>query len=169
MTQDSSKTVSAPEFRALCGRFATGVAVITARRDTGRLEGVTVNSFTSLSLDPPLVLFCLDKNAGTFPTFEHTRHFAVNILAADQRALSDRFAAIGLEDRFDGVDLVEDGDDHLPPRLAGTLGALTCAVEARHPGGDHTIIVGRVMEARMGDPKDPLIFFSGYREIAQAT
>ncbi len=167
MTQDNSETVSESDFRALCGRFATGVAVITARRHDGRQEGVTVNSFTSLSLKPPLVLFCLDYDAGTFPAFDKTRHFAVNILGVDQQGISDRFAGVGLEDRFDGVDLVTDRDETLPPLIAGCLGYLTCEVEARHPGGDHRIIVGRVQEIMFGEDADPLLYFGGYRKIAK--
>ncbi|MCC7274599.1 MAG: flavin reductase family protein [Alphaproteobacteria bacterium] len=145
-------------FRNVMGSFATGVAVATARDARGRPAGVTVSSFTSVSLEPPLVLFCLEWSAETWPAFRDGDHFAINILAEDQAALSVRFATMGI-DRWVGVphDAGPDGC----PLLAGTLGWVVCRKEMVREGGDHAIIVGRVERLECDPGRSPLLHFRG--------
>lgn len=154
-----SQSVTEGEFKAVFRRLATGVAVITMRRPGGRVDGVTVNSFTSVSVDPPLVLFCLDLAAGSYESFTNAEHFAVNLLGREQERISRRFAEIG-SDRFNGIELLENGADG-PPLLSGCLGHLICRAEARYPGGDHTIFVGHVERIVLGNATAPLIYHGG--------
>jgi len=153
-------------FRDVMGCFATGVTVATARRADGTPVGVTINAFASVSLAPPLVLFCLERSAACYGDFAAAPAFAVNMLADDQRALSDRFAGLA-PDRWDGVALADHPDG--PPLLAGTLASVVARREAVHPGGDHGILVGRVT-ALVHDPaRRPLLYWrSGYRQIGAA-
>jgi flavin reductase (DIM6/NTAB) family NADH-FMN oxidoreductase RutF len=149
-------------FRDALGRFATGVTVMTTNDTEEGLYGVTATSFSSLSLDPPLVQWSLRNAAYSLPIFLRSRHFAVNILAADQEAVSRRFATAGV-DRFAGLD-VEDGLAGMP-LIGGAATWIECALEATLPGGDHTILVGRVLRARTF-PKPPLLHWQGgYRSI----
>ncbi|MGW5685901.1 flavin reductase family protein [Nonomuraea sp. NPDC003754] len=142
------------------GQFATGVAVVTTAAG-GQRAGVTVNSFTSVSLDPPLVLWCLSDRAPSAPLFLRAGRFAVNVLAAGQGELSRRFAAPA-PDKFAGVDLL----DHPLPMLAGTLAGFACRTVHTFSGGDHHIFVGEV-ERYQRAGGDPLVFHSGrYRELA---
>lgn len=146
--------------REAFGQFATGVAVITTANGDGERAGVTVNSFTSVSLDPPLALWCLSNRAPSAPLFLRAGRFAVNILAADQDHLSRRFATPSA-DKFAGVELVP-----APlPILAGTLASFVCRTERVHDGGDHHIFVGAV-ERYHRTEGEPLVFHSGrYREF----
>nr|WP_169806359.1 flavin reductase family protein [Herbidospora sakaeratensis] len=147
--------------REALGQFATGVAVITTATGEGERAGVTVNSFTSVSLDPPLVLWCLSNRAPSAPVFLKAGRFAVNVLAADQDHLSRRFATPSA-DKFAGVDLLGSP----LPILAGTLAAFVCRTERVHDGGDHHIFVGAVEHYQRAEG-EPLVFHSGrYREIA---
>lgn len=150
-------------FRDALGCFATGVAIITARRADGEPEGITVNSFASVSLDPPLVLFSLDRKARCADCMLSADHYAVHVLSADQAELSRAFATKG------GVPW-EQFDWHAGmtgcPILPGALATLECAVHARHDGGDHVILVGKVLSLRHGEG-DPLLYFRGrYRATA---
>lgn len=157
MTFDSSA------FRRALGSFATGVAVVTARDSEGRNRGITVNSFSSVSLDPPLVLFCLDKAAMSFETFQQAKSFAVNVLAEHQHELSVRFATAAV-DKWDGVayELWPGG----LPVLHDCLANLACRREALYQGGDHVIILGRVERLQSAGDLDPLVYFqSDYRSI----
>ncbi|NUS07429.1 MAG: flavin reductase family protein [Nonomuraea sp.] len=147
--------------REALGQFATGVAVITTVTAGGERAGVTVNSFTSVSLDPPLVLWCLSNRAPSAPLFLRAGRFAVNVLAAGQDHLSRRFATPSA-DKFAGVEL-------LPgtplPLLAGTLARFVCRTDRVHDGGDHHIFVGAV-ERFQRSGGEPLVFHSGrYREF----
>ncbi len=150
-------------FRQAMGRFTTGVTVVTTRNPKGGNIGVTVNSFASVSLDPPLVLFCLDKAALSFEAFGRSDQFAVNFLCAEQHALSVRFSTT-TADKWEGV-----AYDIWPtdlPVLRDCLVNLGCQKEAVHEGGDHVIIVGRVDALRLDGEKRPLVYYqSGYREI----
>lgn len=151
-------------FRAVLGRYATGVAVVTTRTGDGRVCGLTVNSFTSVSLEPPLVLFCLDRDAGSGPAFASSDCFAVNILEAGQAPVSARFAD-PVAARFvdDGTTVWETG----APILTAALAALDCRVHARHEGGDHVILVGRVLRAEVIRDGSPLVYWrGGYRGLA---
>jgi flavin reductase (DIM6/NTAB) family NADH-FMN oxidoreductase RutF len=151
-------------FRATLGRFASGVTVLTAVDAEGGDHGMTVSAFCSLSLDPPLVLACVDHKAGMHDLFVDGTPFVVNVLAAGQEALSRRFATGDQGDRFAGV-----GYQRAPGGAAvleGVLAWLDCRVAARHPGGDHTIVVGAVQEAGTHDAQRPLLYYrSGYASL----
>ena len=148
-------------FRRALGCFATGVTVVTARDAGGRNRGITINSLSSVSLEPPLVLFCLDRETPSFACFLETPLFAVNVLRASQLDLSVRFATAAA-DKWDGV-----GFDLWPgdlPVLQGCLATLACRREAVYEGGDHVIIVGRVERLAVAEGEEPLIYFqSSYR------
>lgn len=147
-------------FKAACGRYATGVSVVTTTGPDGSPAGLTVNSFTSVSLDPPLVLFCLDRAAGSFVDFEGADRFAVNVLSESQREISNLFATPGIANRFEHVAHRIDGGGL--PLLDHVLARLVCGIENRYAGGDHVIIVGRVERIDMGgtDGK-PLVYYRG--------
>jgi flavin reductase (DIM6/NTAB) family NADH-FMN oxidoreductase RutF len=146
------------EFRDALGWFATGVTVITTRSPEGDLVGFTANSFSSVSLDPPLVLFSLNRQAGCLSIFEGCAHFAVNILAEHQAALSSRFATAS-HDKWQGV-AIETWEGGCPI-LADALANFECAVHAVHDGGDHRIFVGRVLRMRSSGTGKPLLFSRG--------
>lgn len=149
-------------YRQALGRFATGVTVVTCRDATGRPAGLTVNSFTSVSLAPPLVLWCLEKTSPSLAMFTTCGHFAINVLDASQRPLSDVFADPAA-DRFAGLP-VEDGLGRAP-LLPGCLAQFDCALDAVHDGGDHVILIGAVRRYRQR-AGDPLIYFGGgYRDL----
>jgi len=156
--------IDADTFRAAMGQFVTGVTVATARGPDGPV-GITVNSLTSVSLAPPLILFCLDRAARARPAFEAAPGFVVNMLTADQQALSRRFAR-GPDD-WDGLDIRTGRSG--APILAGALAAMDCLTEAIHDGGDHIIVVGRVIGvARDAADAAPLVYHrGGYRRIAE--
>lgn len=129
------------ELRSALGRFATGVTVVTAKADDGAYVGVTVSSFNSVSLDPPLVLWSLDRRSGTLPAFEAATHFAVSVLGADQIELSNTFASRDAG-KFDGVECVEGAGG--APLIPGRLATFVCRNSHRYDGGDHVIFVGEV-------------------------
>ncbi|NUR91882.1 MAG: flavin reductase family protein [Nonomuraea sp.] len=147
--------------REAFGQFATGVAVVTTATAGGERAGVTVNSFTSVSLDPPLVLWCLSDRAPSAPLFLRAGRFAVNVLAAGQDDLSRRFATPSA-DKFAGVELLPRSP---LPLLAGALAGFVCRTVRVHDGGDHHIFVGAVERYERADG-EPLVFHSGrYREF----
>ncbi|MEN3164326.1 flavin reductase family protein [Tistrella mobilis] len=149
-------------YRSALGRFATGVTVVTCRDAAGRPAGLTVNSFTSVSLDPALVLWCLERTSPSLNAFTTSGHFAINVLDADQQPLSDLFADPEA-DRFAGL-AVEDGLGGAP-LLPGCLARFECALHALHDGGDHVILVGAVRRYAER-PGNPLLYFSGeYRRV----
>jgi len=145
------------ELRATLANFATGVVVVTTRDQHGRPFGMTVNSFNAVSLDPPLVLWSLALTAQSLPVWRAATGFAINILAEDQDSLCRRFSS-RVEDRFDGVDWTS-GTDGLP-LLTGAVAALQCRFWARYPGGDHEIMLGRVLNCRR-EPGVPLVYCQG--------
>lgn len=156
-------TFDARAFRDALGCFATGVVVITTRGPDGRPEGLTVNSFASVSLDPPLVLFSVDRKARLAGCFAAAGHFAVHVLGNRQSSLSSKFATKGGTD-WSGIEWTPGAGGC--PLLAGDIATLQCATHARHDGGDHVIVVGRVLALRHSDG-DPLLYFRGrYRTIA---
>ncbi len=149
--------IDAARFRQVLGHFATGVTVVTGTVD-GHAVGLAVNSFTSVSLAPELVAFCVGVGSSTWPGLRTAGSFCVNVLAEDQEALSRAFAAHG-PDRFQGV-----GWRPAPsgaPVLAGALAWVDCTVEAEHPAGDHLIVVGRVHALDVEHEGRPLIFYRG--------
>jgi flavin reductase (DIM6/NTAB) family NADH-FMN oxidoreductase RutF len=144
------------QFREVCGQYATGVAVITARSADGPV-GVTVNSFSSVSLDPPLVQFSLDRKASVFPVFSDCGHFAVNILSRAQQSLSNTFAV--RSDGFEEVEFAEGAGGC--PVFEGCVANLECETFAVYDGGDHVIILGKVRQLQCVPAHEPLLFFRG--------
>lgn len=149
--------VDAAVFRQLCGRFATGIVVVTTAGEDGRPVGMTANSFTSVSLDPPLVSVNVDHRAEMHRHLARASAFAVNVLESRQETLSRRFAGEHA-DRFEGVGY-RLGETGLP-LLDGVLATLECDIHARFEVGDHTIVVGRVVGGRTGDGQ-PLLYYRG--------
>ena len=153
-------TVAKDVFRRAMGRFATGVTLITTRLDDD-LHGMTANAVTSLSLEPMMVLVCVDKTADTHDILSKAGVFAVNILNRKQSAISDRFA----KKEFDGAH----GLDEVPhafavtgsPIIEGAIAYLDCRTAMEHHGGDHTIFNGEVLEARELSDDAPLVFYRG--------
>jgi len=150
------------ELRRVMGHFATGVTVITSIRSSGEMHGLTANAFTSVSLVPPLLLVCIDKKAESYPCFDESKIFTVNVLAADQEALSRRFAVTG-GDKFEGVSYKVGANG--APILDGALAFLECKVTGKIDGGDHTIYVGEIEQAETKEGKPLLFFRGGYREL----
>lgn len=155
--------VTKDEFRAAMGRFASGVTVVTAKAGDGSLAGITVSAFTSLSLDPPLVLICIDKRASIHDRLTESSHFAVNILGEDQEVISRRFASRD-DDRFSGVGFKEGSTGS--PLLDGAICHVECRIVHTYPGGDHTIVVGEVESAATVDGKPLLYSRGGYARLA---
>ena len=149
--------VASAEFRRACGRFATGVTIASVVDAQGTPHGLTVSSFTSVSLDPPLILMCLGHTVSAIHHFRAATHFGINVLAEDQRALSERFARKG-QDRFDGV-AWQPGVTGVP-LLPGVLAAIECAVHRIVPMGDHDILVGEMVHMQVNDG-EPLLHFGG--------
>ena len=150
----------APEPRALrqaLGRFATGVTVITTRAKAGKLEGMTANSFSSVSLDPPLVLWSLRRQASSLPSFLEAGCFAVNILSAEQGALSRHFAT-PMADKFEG--LAWEAGHGGCPMLPGSLASFECDTHEVVEAGDHVILIGRIRRVTHRDGT-PLVFHGG--------
>jgi 3,4-dihydroxy-2-butanone 4-phosphate synthase len=146
--------------RDAMGHFATGVSVITARDAEGRPVGTTANAISSVSLDPPLLLACLAENSETLAAIRATGRFAVNVLAADQRHHSDRFARKGEAVEVHEVEF--DDHEHGVPVLPGALATIACTVEAIHPAGDHEIVIGTAHHLdHRGPGAEPLLFFRG--------
>lgn len=153
----SASTFDAQEFRKALGSFATGVAIITTRAADGSAVGLTVNSFNSVSLNPPLVLWSLAETAQSLPVFQTAQHWAVHILATDQEALSGRFAKRGL-DKFAGLE-TDTGVGNVP-LLKGCAARFQCRTAFQHQGGDHIIFIGEVTAFDRAD-NAPLVFHSG--------
>ena len=144
-------------YRAVLGHFATGVTIVTAM-DDGQPAGLSVNSFTSVSLDPPLVAFCVARGSSTWPRIRATARFTVSILAEDQEDLSRVFATTGA-DKFRGVAWWEGPSGG--PVLAGALAWIECTIERVDDAGDHWIVLGRVVDLEVGHTGGPLLFFRG--------
>jgi flavin reductase (DIM6/NTAB) family NADH-FMN oxidoreductase RutF len=154
--------VSSHEFRHACGRFATGVAVASMLDEAGAAHGLTVSSFTSVSLNPPLVLICVGHEVTTIEAFRRASHFGINILREQDRELSQHFATKGL-DKFDGVPW-HAGQTGVP-LIECALATLECETHQRIVSGDHDILVGLVVATRVEDG-EPLIHYAGrYRKL----
>lgn len=150
------------EFRPLknaFGRFATGIAVAACRGEDGEFTALTINSFTSVSLDPALVLWCIEYRASAFPVFMAAEHYAISILRSDQKEVSERFARYQPKILSpDEVEIWTTGAPVLKTRLAG----FDCKVIARHKAGDHVILVGEVVRFDAGEGQPLVYFSSGY-------
>lgn len=149
--------ISAEQFRNVLGHFATGVTVVTTRLASGERWGFTVNSFTSVSLNPPLILVCVDHATESFQAMRRAEYFAVNFLAEDQESVSRLFASRS-QDRF--REIASSEGPRGSPLLAGCLGFVECRQIASHAAGDHTILVGEVLEAKASGGH-PLLFYRG--------
>jgi flavin reductase (DIM6/NTAB) family NADH-FMN oxidoreductase RutF len=149
---------SSQDFRSALGMFATGVTIVTARAPDGVLVGLTANSFNSVSLAPPLVLWSLSKVASSMPVFNEGWHYAINVLAADQKHLAERFAQ-RMQDRFKGVSyrLGVSG----APVLEGAAAVFECFNRSRYDEGDHLIFVGEVEHCSANASAAPLLYHGG--------
>lgn len=149
---------TAKEFRATLGMFATGVTIVTARTPEGGYVGLTASSFNSVSETPPLVLWSLSLKASSMPAFSQGSHYAINILAAEQRHLAERFAS-KVSDRFEGLNF------HLgaggAPVLEGAAAVFECFNRNQYAGGDHIIFVGEVERCSRREGAQPLIYHGG--------
>jgi flavin reductase (DIM6/NTAB) family NADH-FMN oxidoreductase RutF len=163
-------SVPAEDFKMALGRFCAGVTVITVTDADGD-HGMTASAFTSLSLDPPLVLVCVGKKGNMHARLQAAGSFAVNLLDAQQESVSNRFAGWWNKEESKWADLtVERAPVSGAPWIGGALGSLDCEVHERLDGGDHTIIVGRVVSTRVDDRAreelEPLLYFAGqYRAL----
>jgi flavin reductase (DIM6/NTAB) family NADH-FMN oxidoreductase RutF len=146
------------EFREALGMFATGVTIVTARAANGRLVGLTANSFNSVSLDPPLVLWSLARSAASMAALSTGSHYAINILAADQKDLAERFATKDV-DRWADVAFTEGLGG--APVLAGAAASFECFNRSRYDEGDHVIFVGEVERCEHRAGASPLLFHGG--------
>ncbi len=154
--------INKDEFRAALGRFASGVTVITTRDNDGNLHGITVSAFCSVSLEPPLILICVEKTTGSYRALEESENFVVNILREDQQYYSDQFASY-LPEKFNGIEF-EMNDADIPV-LKNTLANLECRLVNAYDGGDHTIFIGLVEKNLVAD-EQPLIYYHGnYRKL----
>ena len=159
--------ISADEFRQVLGHFATGVTVITVRDPDGRPTGLTASAFTSVSLDPPLILVCVDHKSQSYPSLIVSKTFAVNILSLDQEAVSRRFATTKIENKFEGVPFTLSPLGL--PLIDSALAQLECATVNIHPEGDHSIFIGRV-ERSQSAAGAPLVYYRGrYDRLSGAT
>ncbi|MDZ7643036.1 MAG: flavin reductase family protein [Woeseiaceae bacterium] len=157
------KTIDEKAFRKAMGKFATGVTIMTCRAEDDRAVGMTVNSFTSVSLEPPLVSRCVNRQIIPTPAFGQTGHFAVHVLHRDQEELSNHFA-VDREDKFDGIE--HDNGIAGTPILTDFLAVYQCEVSDRIDAGDHFILVGKLVDYEIRDG-EPLIFHQGrYHSLA---
>ncbi len=156
--------ISKNEFRQALARFPSGVTVVTTKDKAGQLHGITVSAFSSVSLEPPLVLVCVDKTTGSHPAFEFGGTFVVNILGEEQARLSDHFAS-PVADKFEGIDYLKTTNG--VPILENALVNLECRLVSMYEGGDHSIFVGEIQDAIIKDGK-PLLYFQGdYRTLKE--
>jgi flavin reductase (DIM6/NTAB) family NADH-FMN oxidoreductase RutF len=151
-------TFSKPEFRAALSMFATGVTIVTARTESGTLVGLTANSFNSVSMSPPLVLWSLGQTASTMSAFRTGSHYAINILSAGQQDLARQFATQGV-DRFAGVPMTTGASG--APLITGAAANFECFNRSRYEEGDHVIFVGEVEYCSHQPEASPLLFHGG--------
>ncbi|MGD2120932.1 MAG: flavin reductase family protein [Gemmatimonadota bacterium] len=154
--------VSEEKFRHVMGHFATGVTILASRNTRGEPVGLTVNAFTSVSLDPPLVLVCVHKEAEAHGSILRSGHFGLSFLTMEQSELALTFAVTEPRERFRGVRFEEGPTGS--PLIPGAMAWVDCQVEETFPGGDHSVILGRVLacEAEGGNP---LLFFKGSLDL----
>jgi flavin reductase (DIM6/NTAB) family NADH-FMN oxidoreductase RutF len=164
MSSEASRRISSLEFRRACGRFANGVTIASVVDSKGVPHGLTVSSFSSVSLVPPLISICVGHAVSSIGTFRAASFFGINILKEEQQPLYEHFARKG-HDRFDGVPW--HAGETGAPLIAGVLAAIECQVEQRITVGDHDIFIGRVVHTHVSEGK-PLLHFAGeYRKVAE--
>ena len=154
--------VSQDEFRNALSRFASGITVVSAISADGRLHGITVSAFCSVSLDPPLILVCIEKTTGSYQALKDSKKFVVNILSEGQSDISAHFAS-EIPDKFDLMDF-ETGNNGLPV-LKDVAVSLECRMTAAHDAGDHTIFVGEVDDVKVNDVRPLVYLHSEYRHV----
>ena len=150
-------SVSSDEFRSVLGRFPSGVTVVTTKATDGSDQGMTVSAFCSLSLEPPLVVICIEKTASVYPALTTAPAFIVNILSAKQEQVARRFSIVDI-DRFEGIGFSRSTNGIAV--LDDVLGVIECNRFSLHDGGDHTIVVGEV-EAGRAENGAPLLYYRG--------
>lgn len=155
-------TIDQHAFRAVLGRFSSGVTVVTLIDADGVDCGMTVSAFCSVSLEPPLVLVCVDHKASIHASMSEAEHFTVNILSEGQEALARRFADPEM-DRFEGIGFSRGGNG--TAILGDILGYVQCKVVTRHSTGDHDIIIGEVQEASADEGRPLLYYRGGYAQL----
>ena len=156
--ETSPKSFNERDFRDAMGSFATGICAVTANNAGGEAIGMTVNSFSSLSLDPPLVLVCLGVESARSQAIINSGRFNISVLSDQQMDVSNHFAQPGQGLAADGM--VETGANGAPV-VPGSLAQIECDVEAKHPGGDHVILVGRVTRLTTDPGGEPVLYFRG--------
>jgi flavin reductase (DIM6/NTAB) family NADH-FMN oxidoreductase RutF len=149
---------TAPALRSALGLFATGVTIVTTRADDGSLIGLTANSFNSVSLSPPLVLWSIGLKAGSLAVFLKAKHYAIHVLAVEQQALAERFAS-KIDNRFEGLSWHE--GEGGTPLLAGCAAVFECRSKSQYPEGDHVILVSEVLACQHDATRSPLLFHGG--------
>ena len=156
------------EFRKALGQFSTGVTVVTVEREPGKIQGMTANSFTSVSLDPLLILVCVDHRAKILPFLQRKKRFGVSVLKAGQQAVSEYFArGVHSAEAEERLSIRYSRTASGLPVLEDTLLQLSCSTVAAHPAGDHTIFIAEVHDAEIHEG-EPLLYFRGeYRSIAR--
>ena len=157
-------SVDARAFRNILGYFATGVVAVCTEKENGDRYGITINSFTSVSLDPPLVLFCLARTTDSLPAILDTKLFSVNIFAENQQDLSHQLAKKGGPGKMADVPIKRGKSGAL--LLEGCLAYLECRLTEAHEGGDHIICLGEVLDFSEGEGREPLLYYRGsYRRL----
>ena len=150
-------SLDANQFRIACGHFATGVAIVTMRNQAGEAHGLTANSFTSVSLDPPLILVCVEKSISSYAPMTEAEGFLVNILCEQQEELARRFATPDI-DKFEGVETSIDA--YGAARIPGCLAYIAARNHSRFDGGDHTVFLAEATNSELGEGR-PLVFYKG--------
>ncbi|MDO4682999.1 MAG: flavin reductase family protein [Lautropia sp.] len=164
-SQWGSVDLAPATLRKLFGCYPTGVAIVTTRAADGRKVGLTINSFASLSLDPPLVLWSLVNHSPSLDVFRDSRHFAINVLASSHEDLARRFANPAIPDKFADVDVQETPEG--VPAIEGALTTLVCAHDHCRTVGDHLLLIGRIVRTA-SQPNEPLVFHGGRFVSVQA-
>ena len=164
-TNESTKSFTTDDFRNTCGLWATGVSIVTTVGPEGEPYGLTMNGVTSLSLDPPMMLVCVDERSDTLAPMTKSRCFCINVLTKDQEQLSNRFAKKG-ENKFESV--AWSGATTGAPVIEGSLVSIDCSVSAIYEGGDHKIFCGEAVTiVPAAETKPPLIYFAGrYKDLS---
>lgn len=154
--------VNPDEFRAVLGRFPSGVTVVTTKAADGSDQGMTVSAFCSVSLEPPLVLICIEKTASVYDALTIAPGFVVNILSARQEQIARRFSIVDI-DRFEGVGFTRSSNGYAV--LDDVLGLIECLQVGRYDAGDHTIILGQVEATRVENGTPLLYYRGGYAQL----
>ncbi|MBT3942460.1 MAG: flavin reductase family protein [Chloroflexi bacterium] len=159
MTLASDNPIPQREYRDAWGRFATGVTIITSMQSDGEIHGMTANGVTSVSLDPPMALVCVDKSRNTHGHISEDGWFGISIIRHDQADIAMYYVR-DAADRTGDVEVQLENRQSGPPVIAGALAAMSCKVIAAHDAGDHTIFVGEAVELTQNDG-DPLLYYTG--------